>query len=672
MRAFFCFLFALVGLLSGIFSYWFFILILPLVLYLFFYKKRKKEILLYLAFSFFFFLLVFFYPKGTEGNIDTYGIVVKSKDNYLLLLTRKGKFYVSKKNNNIPFLSVLHVEGKLSILSFSHYESVFSFKDYLKSQGVFMALNLTEEKTIVSLLGKKNPIRNYILLYSTDTSRPFIESFLFQESLYSEQSLSSLNGLGVLNLFSLSGFHLSFFFHILEKTFGEKRKKLSQYIEIAILIFFCYLSSFSYTMRRLLLLALFKAVSEVTKRRIDYISRVSYTAIIFLVLEPYSLLGASFYYAFPLLFLLALFPRKKKKKGENPFSFIFRIQTFYLPYHLLQDGYLSFLSFLFSFFLIPYSHLLFLLCLLLIILPQTAYLIDPLCSFLVFLSEKIVGTDFYLVSGKISVFFVVLYYLVYIIIEILKGYHYLKQGKKATISLALMTSFVFVPDFTNHYEVTFIDVDQGDSTLIRYGRSNILIDTGGKKNVDLSKECLVPYFRKRKISSLDAIIITHSDYDHNGALDNLQNEFSVKKVYTRDDFMMEESNTLTIDGLVIQNYNVWDYSEKEDNNYRSGVYSFQIKDTSFLIMGDAPKEVERKIIKENPELKADVIKIGHHGSNTSSDFSFLQTLNPSLAVISCGENNKYRHPHKETVITLEALKIPYRRTDKEGSITLRV
>lgn len=671
MRLFFFFLFILIGLLSGIYSLFCFLLVIPILLYLVCYQKRKNEVFVYLILMVVFFLISFFYPKPTEGTVDNYGIVLKSKENYYLILTIKGKFYVSEKNNSIPFLSILHVKGNLSSLSFSHYESGFSFRDYLNSQGTFSMLNVKERKMVVSLFGKENPIKNYLLLYSDDISKPFIESFLFQESIYSEESLSSLNGIGVLNLFSLSGFHLSFLFRVMDKTFGEKKKKFSLLIEIVILIFFCYLSSFSYALRRLTILAILKVINEFTKKRLDYLSRVSLTAIIMLSFEPYSLTGPAFYYAFPLLFSFALFPRKKDKKKINPLSFYFRIQFFYLPYSLIQDGYLSFLSIFLSLILVPYSHFLFLLSLLLFVVPQVAYLINPLCSFLVLISQKIEGVDFYLVSGKILVFFFVFYYLLYIFIEILRGYHYVKQSKVVSLSLILLTSFHFVPDFTSHYKVTFIDVDQGDSTLIRNGRTNILIDTGGLKNVDLGKECLVPYFRKRKISSLDAVIITHSDYDHNGALEGLQKEFKVDQVYTRDDFLKTD-NTISIQGLVIQNYNIWDYSEKEDNNYQSGVYAFTIKKKTFLIMGDAPKEVERRIIKETPELKADVIKIGHHGSNTSSDFTFLQTLNPSLAIISCGEKNKYGHPHKETTITLDALSIPYRRTDLEGSITLKV
>jgi competence protein ComEC len=87
-------------------------------------------------------------------------------------------------------------------------------------------------------------------------------------------------------------------------------------------------------------------------------------------------------------------------------------------------------------------------------------------------------------------------------------------------------------------------------------------------------------------------------------------------------------------------------------------------------MGDAPKEIESNILKEYPALDIDVLKVGHHGSNTSSGKEFLKAISPSLAIISCGEKNSYGHPHKEVILNLESLHIPYRRTDVEGSISL--
>ena len=132
------------------------------------------------------------------------------------------------------------------------------------------------------------------------------------------------------------------------------------------------------------------------------------------------------------------------------------------------------------------------------------------------------------------------------------------------------------------------------------------------------------------------------------------------------------NNTLVFDGLTIIDHNIFTTSSEKDNNYTSGVYEFTLGKKNFLIMGDAPKEIEEKIIQKEPTLSCDVIKIGHHGSNTSSSKKFLSKVSPSLAVISCGENNSYKHPHKETLQTLSELNIPIVRTDKVGSYTIKV
>jgi competence protein ComEC len=87
-------------------------------------------------------------------------------------------------------------------------------------------------------------------------------------------------------------------------------------------------------------------------------------------------------------------------------------------------------------------------------------------------------------------------------------------------------------------------------------------------------------------------------------------------------------------------------------------------------MGDAPKEIEENILKEHPSLDIDILKVGHHGSNTSSGKNFLKAISPKLAIISCGEKNSYGHPHKEVIFNLESLHIPYTRTDTEGTICL--
>ncbi len=169
---------------------------------------------------------------------------------------------------------------------------------------------------------------------------------------------------------------------------------------------------------------------------------------------------------------------------------------------------------------------------------------------------------------------------------------------------------------------------------------------------------------------MDAVLLTHYDYDHSGAKDSLVSHFSVNNVYDQKDFLRSTDNTISFSGLKITNLNTYASDQGEEND-QSAVYSFTLGKKKILIMGDAPKEIEKKILADHPSLKADILKVGHHGSETSSDPAFVKAVDPSIAIISCGKNNSYGHPHKATLKTLEENNIPIYRTDQTGTITIR-
>ena len=213
-----------------------------------------------------------------------------------------------------------------------------------------------------------------------------------------------------------------------------------------------------------------------------------------------------------------------------------------------------------------------------------------------------------------------------------------------------------------HPSVSFINVGQGDSCLIQMKNTTVMIDTGGNKYRDIAKESLIPYLKKNRIYDIDLLITTHNDFDHSGAKDSLIDNFRVKRYVT--DY---QKFPLTIGHLTLTNYNIYPDLWKEENDF-SLVVGFTIKDYQFLIMGDAPKKIEEKIIKDNPNLRCDVLKIGHHGSNTSSSERFISTLKPKIGIISCGKDNPYGHPHKSVLAILNKYHIEIRRTDLEGTI----
>ena len=669
MMCFFAFVFFLLGAIAALYSPFFlFLLLFPCGCLC--WKKREKEILPYLLFSLLAFLLLFFFPKGKDVK-EAFGLIVRRKDSYYLLLSFKGTFYIKSKDASLTLFSIVRVKGYSKDLAFSHYESGFSFENYLHSQGVFS--EFVPSKTEKNFLNPINAsfFKNYAFSFCDEKTKTLLSSLLFADSLYDLEENKALSSLGLSSLLSLSGFHLSFFFRVMKRLLGEKREKLSNILEGVFLVFFLFLSGFRYSIRRIFLLY---ALSILQRKKIIDLSRldrVSVVALIFLFFEPYSLISAAFYTPFPLLFLLAFFPQKRDSTWKGRITFFLFISLFYFPYRLYQNNGFSFLSPIFQGILVPYSHLLFLFSLLLLVIPPLGFVLNYLVQGFLSIATFFSQNSYPLTSGKPPILFLILYYIVLFLLFLFLRYSFPNPIKKASLVLVTSSLLLFVPDVLPHQEITFIDVDQGDATLVRYQRSNILIDTGGKKNVDLAVECLIPYFESRKITSLDAVILTHDDFDHCGARESLEKNFSVKNVYWQTDFLKQKNQIININGLEIQNLNTYVNDSSEDND-KSGVYAFTIHKKKILIMGDAPKAVEKKILISHPNEKADILKVGHHGSNTSTSEEFIRAVEPEVAIISCGTNNSYGHPHKETLNTLNKYNVKIRRTDKEGSIIIRL
>lgn len=667
MLFFYIFIFYLIGILAYLYSHLILLAAIIPSLYLIFYKKDKK-ILLYLSFTLIGYAMIFLYPKGSENITSVTGIVFTKKDNYYLILSLTGKYYVYEKNSTLTLFSIVKLEGYTSSVSFTHYESVFSFQDYLKSKGVFYKFTATSTNIIFQNPLANTHIKNYVLSCLNSTPKLVVSSLLFGDSLSSIED-SALTDFNLISLLSVSGLHISLLLSIFENFLVKKQREKYIFLQLFFLMLVLFFSNYKYSIRRIFILKALSTINYKTKFKLSYINRVSLTALILLFFEPYSILSASFYYSIPLSFYMAIFPKKKANNFKAKTFFNLECMIFFLPFNLISSAKINFISYFIQLAMVYISHFLYLFSLTLFLIPQIGYIANYLIEFILEILSFLNGTPFSLITGVPSIIFIICFYSLLIIFKIFQSYHFKQFSHYASSLLLVTSSLLFIPDVFPKYEVTFIDVGQGDCTLIRYQDKNMLIDTGGNVSIDIATECLIPYFNKQKITSLDSVFITHLDYDHYGALESLNNSFQIDNIYYVEDFL-SNNNTLYIDDFKIENLNIYT-NKSEDTNYNSGIYSFQIKDTSFLIMGDAPKEIETKLIKDNPSLTCDVLKIGHHGSNTSSSENFLKQCNPQLAIISVGLNNSYKHPSKETLTTLNKLSITYKRTDELGSITIK-
>lgn len=232
-------------------------------------------------------------------------------------------------------------------------------------------------------------------------------------------------------------------------------------------------------------------------------------------------------------------------------------------------------------------------------------------------------------------------------------------------------------------EVHFIDVGQGDATLIKCGDAAMLIDAG-----DDSKGTLIQnYLRKQGVEKLDYLILTHPDSDHIGGAPVIITKFKVDQVFMSDyekdtktymkviQALDDKRMTWTtpevgsIHMLDTARFTIIGPGEKyDDPNNASVALILRNGSNKFLFSGDAEEAAEADILKTKIRLSADVYKVGHHGSKTASGSEFLEAINPAYAVISCAEGNSYGHPHAEPLNNLRARKVKVFRTDEQGSI----
>lgn len=240
----------------------------------------------------------------------------------------------------------------------------------------------------------------------------------------------------------------------------------------------------------------------------------------------------------------------------------------------------------------------------------------------------------------------------------------------------------------NKMLVHYIDVGQGDSILIQVNNKNLLIDAGPKNN----KENLLSYLDSLDLPKLDYIIATHPHEDHIGNMSSIINKYKLGKFYapkvehTTSDFekMVESLITKNLKINVIKtDIDTIDlgegtkvtilspFNEEYSNlNDYSPIIKIEYGNNSFLFTGDAEKEIEKELLTKNSNIKADVLKIGHHGSSTSTSAAFLKAVNPDIAVISLGVDNKYGHPHPQTTNLLNSNNTLVYRTDIDGTIVL--
>lgn len=406
-----------------------------------------------------------------------------------------------------------------------------------------------------------------------------------------------------------------------------------------------------------------------------------------LLVNPNYLFDIAFQYSY--LISLSLISLSSTIKSNNYIKGLLKVSIISfivsIPITIRNFYQINILSIIYNLFYVPLvSIIIFPMSLLVLILPK----LNIIYNIFIIILEK---TSIFL--SKINILklvFIKLPNIVYIIYFIIILIYILKNKRKYLyILLILLTIHYLIPIISNNNYIDIIDVGQGDSILIHLNRKNILIDTGGDTSYSSNKDgeifynIIYPTLKSKGIKKLDYLILSHGDKDHMGEAKKLVENIYVNKViFNVGSYNYLEKNLIktlkknnikyynNIENIYIGNtpiyfLNTGVYNNENDN---SNVLYFIVDNYKFLLMGDASKIREKDILETYNLEDIDFLKIGHHGSNTSSSKEFIESINPKYNLISVGVDNKFNHPRKEVLKMLSNRKI--NRTDKEGTIEI--
>ncbi|MFL0490684.1 MULTISPECIES: DNA internalization-related competence protein ComEC/Rec2 [Bacillus] len=605
----------------------------------------------------------------------------------------------------------------------------FNYRDYLYKQNIhfiFDATNISEcHKTSLSLMQwilllRQQAISGVNEMFP-EQSGAFMNALLFgdrqQMAFEVEEQYQQF---GLVHLLAISGSHIVLLMVIVY--FVLLRSGVTREIATVCLIvcipLYMILAGASPSVIRASITGVLLLIASMCSIRISSLDALSVTAICMLIYDPYLVFNIGFQFSFvgsfALLLSAPLLLGSSNGVIRNSIYISIISQLVSTPILLYHFGYFSPYSILLNLLYVPFLSIIVLPCsiIILICMPIIPFFAKGLANVLSiglnisndFLSycESLPFTR--LVFGQTPILLVAVYCV--IIVSILIVW---ERGMSKRIVSIVVGVFLFVctchyayPYFRESGSVTFIDVGQGDAILIRlpYDKGVYLIDTGGtlqlnkeewqrkKHEYSIGKDVLIPFLQKEGVKTIDKLIVTHGDADHIGAAQDLLSYITVKEVVfgrKEQDAILEkvlkkkalekkvkisevvEGESWSVNGA---EFFVLAPNGKESNENDSSIVIWaKFGGVTWLFTGDLEEGGENRLVSNYPALRADVLKVAHHGSKTSSISSFLSLIHPSVAIISVGERNRYGHPHKEVIERFEKMDIEIWRTDQQGAIS---
>ena len=613
---------------------------------------------------------------------NKYSLTIKGKEKVL------GTFY-SNKIINLNIGDKVEIVGEIYKPNSNTNKNTFNYKKYLNNKNIYHLINIASINKIKSNRNILYKIKTIIL--KRINNNKYLSTFILGDKSYlSNEVKYSYQENGISHLFAISGMHITLLSSILLKILNKFHLDEYKIYKIIVLFLLLYLLlvGLSPSILRGVLFFIIFSFNNIYYFYIKKINLFILVLSISLLINPKYIFDISFQYSYLISFTLLIM--SNYLTSNNYFISLLKVSLLSnivsLPITLYNSYQINLLSPIYNLLYVPLiSIIIFPLSLITVIFPILIPIYNKLTIIMEYISISLSKIN---IGKLIFIKTNILIYFIYLILIFISIYFITKKKYISTLILVILLFIHYlIPYFNANTYINVIDVGQGDSILIHNNHKNILLDTGGIRNQNnsIALNTTIPILKSNGINKIDYLILSHGDYDHMGESINIINNYKVKEVIFNcgeyNDLEKELIKVLKkkkinyyqcLSELILNKNSLYflDTKDYNDENDNSNVIYMELDNYKFLFMGDAGVTTEQEILKEYDLPKIDVLKVGHHGSKTSSSEEFIDTIDPKYSIISVGKDNKFGHPNKEVLDNLKNSKIY--RTDQDGSIMFKI
>lgn len=643
---------------------------------------------------------------------------IKDKSNYSEFIGQINDDFLvlfrindAQKLNTLKYGAKCRINANLKLPREPTNEGQFNYKHYLFSKGIFYVANEVEiiKCNGKSLLSRGHDIRNDLLEKAKNAlsheSYQWVKALIFGDrSEIDEEIIELFQFWNISHLLAISGLHVTFtlaIFYFLFQRIFNLTKEMTTTLLLIIIPFYIIIAGANPPVIRAGFMTAIVLLWRLFNKRINSVDVISIVCIVLLLNNPYLLYDLSFQFSFAVTFALILSTNLFKNQHWLVLSIRISIisQLAILPLQFHYFYYTNVFSFLANLFFVPYfTAFVIPLCLLMILTLPFQFLTNIFDYVFILIHERVLiilewigKLDFTVwVFGKPSFMSIILFYLFFIFFMKCWDKNKLKQASIfAILSITVFIVEGLLPYFDPTYSITMLDVGQSESIVVElpYRKGIFMIDAGEEMNFYEDElqhrnfnNVIKPYLWSKGIAKIDALFISHFDLDHSGSAEKVVETFKPKYVFTHPFIEHDQSKIIKLSqGMKIQinGANIEVLSPKLNDKYinendSSLVLLFEVNDFLTLFTGDISKQIEERIVQEKLLPQIDLLKVAHHGSQTSTSEILVNKLKPKYAMISLGENNIYQHPHQEVIDTLDKNNVYIFRTDLHGQISIKL